>query len=285
MNRILFLVAGMGILIVALAGCFAATPTPASVGEISSSSGEENAVAGGNIADTSQTPEPMSERICLVTAPNLNLRSGPSIESSRVGALPKGAQFVVSGGNGAETWYYGVQSGVSGWASSNYLDCYRDASSLPTEEVSPPDATVTPVAKTDLAIGSSTVTLVEPLEGTLFGRRVFRWAGSVDMQPGQMYELVFWPAGGDPMVDGFGPVGAQPANEVTVDLGATADHLAQFMYGRDYEWGILLVSTEPYQRIRYLGGGHPFRLRTVEQSPLVLPVVTGQPFGSSYPED
>jgi hypothetical protein len=101
--------------------------------------------------------------------------------------------------------------------------------------------------------------LVEPLDATLNGRRTFRWSANVTLQANQRFELVFWLVGQDPLRDSFGPVGASTETAITVNLDKTVEVLPdRLMPGHDYEWGVLLVEVEPYQRLQFLGGGHRF---------------------------
>lgn len=80
------------------------------------------------------------------------------------------------------------------------------------------------------------------------------------MAENQYFELVFWPAGSDPMSSSFGPAGSIKETALTVDLDKTADVLPHlFQSGQDYQWGVLLVELNPYRRLQYLGGGHRFR--------------------------
>jgi hypothetical protein len=47
---------------------------------------------------------------------------------------------------------------------------------------------------------------------------------------------------------------------LTVDLDKAADALPNLLQvGQEYQWGILLVELNPYQRVQYLGGGQRFR--------------------------
>lgn len=127
---------------------------------------------------------------------------------------------------------------------------------LPTNTAPPtPLATATPV----LPVGGA-LTLLEPTDVVLKGRRIFRWSTDVTLAENQYFELVFWPAGREAMGSGFGPAGSSKETTFTVDLDKTADTLPNlFQSGQDYEWGVLLVELNPYRRLQYLGGGHRFR--------------------------
>ncbi|MFN8491194.1 MAG: serine/threonine-protein kinase [Caldilineaceae bacterium] len=107
---------------------------------------------------------------------------------------------------------------------------------------------------------NGTVTLLEPLDAVLQGVRTFRWTTNLTLGPNQLFEMVFWPVGQDPMQQGFSPIGAQPQTTVTVNLDKAAAALPNLLIaGHDYAWGVLLVEKNPYRRLQYLGGGQNFR--------------------------
>ena len=121
----------------------------------------------------------------------------------------------------------------------------------------PPTPAPTPTPA--LPVGGS-VTLLEPLTAVLQGRPTFRWATDVRLAENQYFELVFWPVGRDPMSSSFGPAGSIKESSLTVDLDKAADALPSLLQvGQEYQWGILLVELNPYQRVQYLGGGQRFR--------------------------
>ena len=70
--------------------------------------------------------------------------------------------------------------------------------------------------------------------------------------------MVFWKPGEDPMINGFGLAAPVTDTSVTVDLDALDDQLGSRLDNGQYVWGILLVRTEPYERIAYIGGGNEF---------------------------
>ena len=62
------------------------------------------------------------------------------------------------------------------------------------------------------------------------------------------------------MNSSFGPAGSTRETSLTVDLDKAADALPHLLQsGQEYQWGVLLVELNPYQRVQYLGGGHRFR--------------------------
>ena len=91
------------------------------------------------------------------------------------------------------------------------------------------------------------------------GRREFVWQSNLTLSGNQYYELIFWPAGGDPMSQGFGPVGSFKETKTSVDLDKAIEAIPQFEFGKEYEWGVLLVELEPsYRRIAHLATGSKF---------------------------
>lgn len=259
-------------------------------------------------ACTVSVPEaPKALAACTVTAANLNLRSGPGVDYPRIAKMPQGTRFAVRAQNGTGNWYVGSWNETTGWASAAYLDCPANAENVSVLTMWPEPPVVAPpqpslltnppapaprpaqrqTAPTAL-ITMAGVNLVGPLSSELGGQQVFRWTPVGDLQPGQAFELIFWRPGQDPMVDGFSPIGARPAPEVRVDLDATSSSLPQLSFGGDYQWGVLLVEMEPYRRLGYLGGGHPFRLTEISPSDVASASSGGnddRPVNEEIPDD
>jgi hypothetical protein len=109
-----------------------------------------------------------------------------------------------------------------------------------------------PAAPVDL--GQAAVSLLSPADGhTGHGVITFSWATDYPLAENQAFEPVFWRAGADPMRDGRGYGGATRNKSLTVnwdELGVAAD---------GYQWGVLLVETNPYKRIHFMGGGFGFQ--------------------------
>lgn len=63
--------------------------------------------------------------VYVVTAENLNIRSGPSSNSEWKGSIPKGAE--VSPEKWEGSWAYVQYHGIYGWCSANYLKLIREA--------------------------------------------------------------------------------------------------------------------------------------------------------------
>lgn len=106
---------------------------------------------------------------------------------------------------------------------------------------------------------SGSAQLLEPGDGDGGGgERIFRW--KVDFTPaaGQAFELIFWKPGQDPMANGFGLASPTLNNNITVNLNVLDDQLGPLLDSGNYEWGVLLVQTSPYKRLRFLDATHKF---------------------------
>ena len=138
---------------------------------------------------------------------------------------------------------------------------------IPTRTPSPepPTSTWTPTVRpgqtasivatsraTAPAAGNLSVSLESPAntEKVTSSQR-FAWGiNTGSLSSGQAFELRFWKPGQDPIVDGFGPVGQTNSNQVNVDLATLDVSLeAQFEPG-DFEWGVVLVQTNPYKALK-----------------------------------
>lgn len=96
------------------------------------------------------------------------------------------------------------------------------------------------------------VVLLEPaVNDTLADKRPFRWQANFALPPGYAFEVVFWKHGQDPLRHGKGYAGLSTVPEV--NASADSFHQRSAPEG-EYQWGVLLVVKEPYQRVKYLGG-------------------------------
>lgn len=102
--------------------------------------------------------------------------------------------------------------------------------------------------------------LQSPLEATLRGVYTFRWQSDYMLVGNQAFEVVLWKNGQSAFIDGLGPAGVTTQSELRIDLDQAMALIPQLMAGQDYRWGILLVETIPYRRVKYLGGDQLFRL-------------------------
>jgi hypothetical protein len=133
-------------------------------------------------------------------------------------------------------------------------DTIVDAATAPVSvavPVSLPTATPTSV--------SVALQLIAPSEGDSgTAERAFEWDTSYVPAEDEGFELIFWPIGQDPMRGGFGL--AAPTNDIRINVNLTKldDILGTRLEPGQYNWGILLVRREPYERLRLLGGPRRF---------------------------
>lgn len=122
-------------------------------------------------------------------------------------------------------------------------------------------ATITPAVLSSDECASCTVTLNEPLDPLLHGRRTFRWTPTFALGSQYLFELVFWEDGQNAMQHGHSPLGAGPATTVSVDLVKAAAGLG-LSENTTYTWGVLLVDAEETsKRIHQLSAGQKFQLQ------------------------
>jgi hypothetical protein len=103
------------------------------------------------------------------------------------------------------------------------------------------------------------VTLIEPVNGSGGGgQRIFQWQANFSPAAGTAFELVFWRPEENPLANSFGLAAPTTDSSVAADLDLLDDVLGSRLDNGQYLWGVLLVRTEPYERIAYLGGGYEF---------------------------
>ncbi|MCB0132523.1 MAG: protein kinase [Caldilineaceae bacterium] len=127
----------------------------------------------------------------------------------------------------------------------------------------PPTSTFTPAptaTPTPIPVTSSLLVLVRPGNGTSDGGvQAFEWTTSIVPGANQGFELVFWRNGQDPIASGFGLAAPTTSERVTVNLDQLDQTLGDLLEPGDYQWGLLLVQTEPYQRLQFLGQQQSFQ--------------------------
>lgn len=148
---------------------------------------------------------------------------------------------------------------------------------LPTPTARPATPYSLPTATaTQLTLSGVSLALIEPKETVLRGQYIFRWHTDLTLTGNQAFEIILWEEGSDPMVAGLGPVGAGQYTEIRVDLDQAIDRIPQLNSGRQYRWGILLVETDPYRRLSFMGQSHSFQLeRSRTSSPTKTPAPRG----------
>jgi uncharacterized protein YraI len=217
-----------------------------------------------------------SQAQCTVAELRLNLRSGPGTQYGIIVAMPRGTAFIATERTADGAWLFGATPDNQGWTARRFLNCSAEPASLSvttqftqpvgvqvaaTQPAAVEPAQPSTTANTEAAPPAntgSTLTLLQPLDARLFGRRSFRWQTSITLEPNQGFELVFWEAGQDPLAKGFGLVGPKTESAVDVDLDKMDLLLPQLQSGKEYAWGVLLVQIRPYRPLQYLGGGHRF---------------------------
>lgn len=107
------------------------------------------------------------------------------------------------------------------------------------------------------------VNLGGPFGSPLGGLQTFSWQPAFTLGHGEAFELIYYKVGQDPMRDGFSPAEATGATSLLVDLDESIRRIPQLQSGFDYVWSVLLVKTNPYQRVAALSSGHQFRLEPI----------------------
>lgn len=101
--------------------------------------------------DTSDFSESYAGKY-TVSASSLNIRSGPSTSSSKVGSIPNGATVTVTSGNGS--WAAVTYNGVSGYCSMDYLKKAAATTTVTTKATT--KATTTTTTTTTKATAAAT---------------------------------------------------------------------------------------------------------------------------------
>lgn len=101
--------------------------------------------------------------------------------------------------------------------------------------------------------------LLIPSDGeTGTGTRTFEWETDYIPAEGEKFELVFWRPDLDPLTSGYGMAEPTTDYRLNLNLSALDDTLGERFEPGPHYWGILLVRTNPYQRLRLLGEPHMF---------------------------
>ncbi|MCB0188983.1 MAG: hypothetical protein KDE31_32160, partial [Caldilineaceae bacterium] len=123
-------------------------------------------------------------------------------------------------------------------------------------------ATPTPIPSPSPAfidLASANVTIIEPDVGdTLAGKRPFRWKANFSLPPGYAFEVIFWRHGQDALTQGKGYAGS--TTDTTLNAEANNFRIRNAPEG-EYQWGVILIRAEPYQRVKFLGGGQVIYVR------------------------
>lgn len=124
----------------------------------------------------------------------------------------------------------------------------------PTARATLERPTATPAANT------RSVQILSPENGAAVSyETTFVWRSGFSLGAGELFEVVLWRQGQDPVRDGFGVHGATTDARITVNMAGVDRDLSQLEPG-EYQWGVLLVRLQPrYERLAYLGGGRILR--------------------------
>lgn len=123
-----------------------------------------------------------------------------------------------------------------------------------------PPPTATPRPSPTPTIVAGVITPVNPLDNEASSQRLrFVWTANFTPSSGYAFEVVFWRNNQEPLKQGLGLAAPTLANSINVDLSELDNRLGDRLEPGNYQWGVLLVRTEPsYERIRFLGGGWHF---------------------------
>jgi hypothetical protein len=123
----------------------------------------------------------------------------------------------------------------------------QNAAATPTATTAP-----LPTATPDLSnAGPQSVTILSPADGhNGLAPVVFSWVPDAPLASGQEFEVVFWNAASETEQQGRGWVRSSTESEVRIDPSRQASG--------SYRWGVYVVATDPYRRIRFLGLGYAF---------------------------
>lgn len=150
-------------------GCEAPEPTAPTATPILVVTEPEASPTAGPAVEPSPTSVPSGAPgtlTAVVTAHGLNVRTGPGVNYSRLGAVTGDTQLVLDGRNQSGTWVRGraAEQDLEGWLSVPYMDIAGDVMTLPVVEAGAPSdvqATATEPAATPTDAGAATV---EPTE-------------------------------------------------------------------------------------------------------------------------
>ena len=91
------------------------------------------------------TPPTPAVPFAVVSAPTVNVRSGPGTDYVVVGSLVAGQSCAISGRNQAATWWQlSCTGGVSGWVFGELLALAGPISNVPVVQAAPPPTPAPP---------------------------------------------------------------------------------------------------------------------------------------------
>ena len=228
----------------------------------------------------SSTPAPNA----AILAPKLNIRSGPGTQYEVIGLAAANERYFVTGQANNCAWLQIVlEEGTEGWIAGDAtlaqtsVPCTvirgAEIAAVPQPPIATPIATVaaqpsqptatrlaatsTPASVPALPAptrslttgGPSSIAVLEPPDGySSLAPITFSWNPDAPLAPGQEFEVVFWNAATETEAQGRGWVRSGAETSVRIDPARQP--------AGAYRWGLFVVATEPYQRLRYLGPGY-----------------------------
>lgn len=93
---------------------------------------------------------------------------------------------------------------------------------------------------------------------------IFTWTPNFTLREGELFEVVLWNPGDDPLKKSYAVMGPTQENQLTVTFSDELDDAVDaavgepFLHQGTYMWGVLLVKTDPYERIQVLSSGRSF---------------------------
>lgn len=197
---------------------------------------------------------------CTVRVERLNLRRGPGTAyDPPIATLIQGTELRMLGRNSDSTWIQvrTVDDNLQGWVSANerFIDCNTSVINLRfVSEPPTPTARISSSRSTPLPGSNLAVTLITPDDNYVGGGRIqFNWSADFALSQDQAFEVVFWRPDADPFRESFG-FGTSTNTTFSVDLDSIYHLPDHPLTEGTYKWGVLLVNTNPYSRIQYLGG-------------------------------
>lgn len=123
-----------------------------------------------------------------------------------------------------------------------------------------PAATATPRPPPTPTLVAGVITPVNPLDNEASSQALrFAWTANFTPSPGYAFEVVFWRNNQEPLKHGLGMAAPTLGTSTNVNLSELDNRLGDRLEPGSYQWGVLLVRTDPkYERIRFLGGGWHF---------------------------
>lgn len=120
------------------------------------------------------------------------------------------------------------------------------------------------------SVAVDSVTLLAPPEQTTSSDLLtFAWQGQTPLTAGQAYEVIVWRPGQTPLAEGLGIAPPDQATSLTVQLRGL--HEAGIVQPGAYQWGVLLVTIEPYTRLTLLSPERTFYFAGPDQAPKCNP--------------